>query len=324
MTVAGVDTVGWVSIEERLAAAAGALREYRAAHAQLADVRSEIGASREYAENLGEELDEEERDVRRLESLSFARVVSALRRSREEDLDRERAERDAAAYRLREAEYRVSVLDAERERIEHRLGELAGAQREWDAALVAKEAALAERGAPESAELFAIAQERGAVRADQREVAEALDAAAAADAALKVVAAHLSDAKGWSTYDTFFGGKSVSSVLKHDKIEAAQRAATSADARLAVLARELRDVGAGGPVAPALRIGSLTSFADIFFDNIFSDWAVDDRIVRAQKSVAQARQAVRQVAQRLTDRERELTASAARFAQRRVDLLHSA
>jgi hypothetical protein len=322
--LAGADTVAGVSIEERLAAAAAALLEYRAAQAQLADVHTEIAAAREYAANLAEELDEEERDVQRLESLSFTRVLSALRRSREDDLDRERAERDAARCRLGEAEYCVSVLDGERERIEHRLSELASAQQEWNAALAAKEAALAERGAPQSAELFGIAQERGEVRAAQREVLEALDAAVAAEAALTAVAAHLREANGWSIYDTFLGGKGLSSALKYDKIDAAQRAATAASTRLAVLARELRDVGAGGPVAPTLKIGTLTSLADIFFDNIFTDWAVDTRIVRAQESVAQSRKAVGVVTQRLRGRERELTARAARLAQRRVDVIHTA
>jgi DNA repair exonuclease SbcCD ATPase subunit len=311
-----------VTIEERLAAAAAAVRERNAVDSQLADVRRRIDAARDQVAGLSGQLAEEERDVERLESLSFARVLAALRGSAAEDLDRERAERDAAAYRLREAEYRLTNLFRESRRLDHQRGELAAAHDEWKAALAQKEAYLAERGVPESAEVFGIAQERGEVLAERREVAEAVTAAADAGAALDEVASQLASASSWSTYDTFFGGGAISSAVKHDRIDAAQRAASRAETRLAILARELRDVGAGGPVAPALRIDSITSLADIFFDNIFTDWAVDSRISDAKESVARARRAVREVAARLAAREQRLALRSAELAQRRVDLLH--
>jgi hypothetical protein len=51
-----------------------------------------------------------------------------------------------------------------------------------------------------------------------------------------------------------------------------------------VLRGELADVGVAGPAG--IRVDGLTRFTDIWFDNIFTDLAVRDRIKKARRAVA--------------------------------------
>jgi hypothetical protein len=309
-------------IETRLAAAAAAKRELEIVSAQLRTLDGQLAASDRRIAGIAARLADAERDVRRLEGLSLGRVLAALKGSHAEDVNRERAERAAEAYRLREAEAQREVLRRDRDRLSNRLAGLREASRDWAAALAEKEEYLRQEGGPQAEALLALGEERGRLRAEQQHVEEALTAAHDAGRALAEVADLLSSARGWSSYDTFFGGGAMSSAIKHDRMEEAQQAASFAETQLAVLADELRDVWAGPQVVPSLGVDGTTRFVDIWFDNIFTDMAVADRIARAQASTNAAQHAVHEIIGRLRRGSQEITARSENAARRRIELLN--
>src|SRR5262249_41950619 len=154
------------------------------------------------------------------------------------------------------------------------------------AALDAKERYLRQSADPRGGDLLRLAQERGRLAGELRETTEALQAAQAALDALAQVTDRLGSAENWSTYDTWFGGGAIASSVKHSRLDEAANAAAAADRRLAVLRTELAVVGDPGLTAPQLAIGGGTRFADVWFDNIFTDLAVGERIRQAQQNVA--------------------------------------
>jgi hypothetical protein len=174
-----------------------------------------------------------------------------------------------------------------------RCHELADAQQQLDAALAEKEHYLRGREDPVGRQVLQLAQQRGAVLDEQREVREALAAAEEAAGALAVTGQALTSAAGWSAYDTFFGGGLISSAVKHSRLDEAAYAATEADRRLAVLRSELADVEVDAVALPGIRLGSGTRFLDICFDNIITDFAVRNRIADSRYGVEGARQAPR-------------------------------
>jgi hypothetical protein len=174
---------------------------------------------------------------------------------------------------------------------------------------------------PRSAGLTELATQQGVLDAEVREVAEAIVAAAAAERALRQVAESLGSAGSWSTYDTWFGGGAISSVVKHDRLDQAQRAASRAEEALAALRRELADVGGGGAVVPSLGIDGLTRFLDIWLDNIFTDLSVSSRIKDAKATTTAAQRAVTAVQRSLLDRRTDLRARADDLSRRRTELL---
>jgi hypothetical protein len=113
----------------------------------------------------------------------------------------------------------------------------------------------------------------------------------------------LSSAANWSTYDTFLGGGMIGSAIKHSRLDEAAQAAARADACLLTLRTELADVAGIEATAPRLTTDGLTRFVDIWFDNIFTDLAVRERISQAQQSVEQSSYIVAQLNRRLAERE---------------------
>jgi hypothetical protein len=88
-----------------------------------------------------------------------------------------------------------------------------------------------------------------------------------------------------------------------------------------VLRTELADVDGMALTAPQLAMDGLTRFVDIWFDNIFTDLAVRDRIKQAQQNVARSMRLVGEVRGRLEERATQARSRLATIETERHDLL---
>ena len=295
-------------IEQRLTAAAQAAREYvlcRQQHGQQS-VREKAAAAD--LEAARQEYAGEEKDVERLEHLSLTRVLASLHGSRDDALAREKAEAEAARYKIAQAQQRLDSARAELESLQKRLVQMAGVPEAYTDALAAKEQYLTHSADPRGAQLLALADERGRMVAELNELYRARDDAGAAVHALGEVQDRLGTAANWSTFDTYFDHGMIANAIKHDRIDQAAAAARSADQRLAALRTDLADLGGSEPTAPRLEISAGFKFADIFFNNIFTDLAVGHQIRDAQDTVDRSTQQVRALADRLSGQISAVTA----------------
>ena len=117
--------------------------------------------------------------------------------------------------------------------------------------------------------------------ADTREVDEAIRAGERALDSLREAKAKLNSARNWGIYD-ILGGGVISSMVKHSKMSSANEWVAQANHDLKRFAKELRDVDEDGLYVQA---GSLASTLDIFFDNVFSDFIVQNRINEARAEI---------------------------------------
>jgi len=263
----------------------------------------------------------EQKDVERLESVSLTRVLASLAGSRDERLARERAEADAARYRVADAQARLDAVRREHQAARERLDQLASAPDAYAAVIDEKERYLTTSGDPRGVSLLKLAAERGRLTADLKETGEAITAAVAARDALSLAQDRLGSASSWSTYDTWFGGGMIASSIKHDRMDEAAQVAAAADQRLAVLRTELADVGDPGLTAPQLTVSGGTRFADVWFDNFFTDLAVADRIRQAQRQVAESVQVVERLQAGLISRAADTKARLSAIETERERLL---
>ncbi len=263
--------------------------------------------------------DSEQKDVDRLEGVSLTRVLVAMRGSREDALARERAEAESARYRWMVARDRLAALTAELAAVDERRAGLDDVPARFEAVLTEKEAWIRTHGGVAAPALWQLAAERGRLEAEMRELDEAARAAVAARRALADTQRHLEAAGDWSAYDTFLGGGLIVSSFKHGRLDRADRAAAQADRALAVLRGELADVGVAGP--GGTRVDGLTRFTDIWFDNIFTDLAVRDRIKKARRAVAASLASVIAVQGALKHRAGDGRVRLAEIARTRHDLL---
>jgi len=297
--------------EQRLTAAAQAQREYELCGqrcADLADRRQAIAADLAAGKD---QAAQEAKDVERLEHISLTSMLKSLHGARDDALARERTQAEAARYRVAAAQTQLDAIDSELTAEQTRREQLAGAPQAYADALTDKEQHLTQGADPRRAELLQLADERGRLTAEVDEITRAQQGAQAADHALAEVRDRLGTAASWATYDTFFRGGIISNSIKHDRMDDAAQAAAEADNRLSALRTELTDLAEIEPTAPKLEVGSGLKFADIFFNNIFTDLAIDSQIRQAQDNVDTATRLVADAQGRLAS---QLAAAQSRLA----------
>lgn len=95
----------------------------------------------------------------------------------------------------------------------------------------------------------------------------------------------LKSAGNWGLLD-MFGGGFISTLVKHSKINDAEKYLQQAKDDLKHFQRELMDV----ENVPDLHIqtGDFLTFADFFFDGFIADWLVQSKISEAKKQIENA------------------------------------
>ena len=260
-------------------------RDDLAERTRLLDLLRDEDVALEHARRLHQQLldalTREELDVERLEGVSAARVWSAIRGSRQQDLDRERSEAGAAAEAV---DRQALVVEQLRERVaglSRRAAQLEDADAEYVSAL---------EGVAGSGGMVADLHVREAVGElnrlrELREVEQAQVAGRSALQGLLAAQQTIDNADAWSSWDTFGGGGMLSSAIKHERLDEARQRLQLAAEGLDRFTRELDDLSLPGVQLP--EFSGLTRGLDIWWDNVFTDLAVRDEIKRCKRSLEQ-------------------------------------
>jgi len=95
----------------------------------------------------------------------------------------------------------------------------------------------------------------------------------------------ISTASDWGLYDTLCGGGCLSSLIKQGNMDDANREMVLANKSIEKLKEEIKDV----ENVDTIEVSELLSFMDAFFDNIFSDIMVQNKIAVAERNCRKAR-----------------------------------
>jgi hypothetical protein len=139
-----------------------------------------------------------------------------------------------------------------------------------------------------------------------REIREAQEASEAALTSHGEAQRAVDSAQSWGTYDTWFGGGLFSSLVKHDRIDDAEGYMRAVDAALDRLRRELADIRMEGAALGGVGVSDLNRTLDVWFDNFFSDMAVQSRLNDADHRLDTIGEALVSVRRALHDRQLEL------------------
>lgn len=118
-----------------------------------------------------------------------------------------------------------------------------------------------------------------------KEKREAIEAGERALNSLRCAQRELDSARNWGFFD-MFGGRGISTFVKHSKMNNAQQYMERAKYDLQAFSRELRDVS--GYMNLDFNTGDFLSFADYFFDNFLVDLMVQNRINNAKRQIDEA------------------------------------
>lgn len=283
-----------------------ALRQQVARQAQLRSrersLQSQLPALEAREAELSAARSKEQTDVDKLEGGSLKAYFLRFTGGLEDRLDQERAEAAQAAVRHDMARRELASVRADLDSARAELASLAGCEEQYRAALEEKARQLQDAGGPTGERLRALEARTAVLTGQQRELREALEAGRNARAAADGILSSLNSAEGWGTWD-LLGGGLLADLAKHDHLDDAQRQVETLQVQLRRFRTELADVEIRADMQ--VKIEGFLKFADFFFDGLFADWAVLDRIHDAQGQVRQTRDQIDGVLARLEAMEQD-------------------
>jgi hypothetical protein len=218
--------------------------------------------------------------------------------ARDEARAAEAAATDAVADARQKLQHRETARDNARARVSTALAAATALPAMREARRLAD---LTEAGDPLVAQVEALDADLARVEALLTELTEADDALARAAEAVREASRRLASAKSWGTYDTWFGGDLISSMVKHDRIDESNDSLRDVSSALATARRELADVDVDLSADP-LVVDSFLKTTDIWFDNFFSDISVQGRITDHIGSIDRLRARLGELRTRVADR----------------------
>ena len=240
----------------------------------------------------------EQEDVEKLEGKSLANYFYQVIGKLDDKLTEERRQAAAARVKLDAAERELAAVDCEIQEIQSQLSELYGCEHDYAAALQKKRAEIKESGTPAGAEILELEEKIAFLESQKREIREAQSAGRNALRAADEVLSELKSAQDWNTWDIWGGGGIITHMAKHGHLDDAQANVMALQGMLRKFKTELADINIQANMQ--VNVDGFLRFADYFFDGLFADWAVGDRISESQSSVMSVRYKIEQAMNKLT------------------------
>ncbi|WJY26318.1 hypothetical protein [Sporosarcina trichiuri] len=289
------------TMQERQMALTMKRNEYARVCRRLDDAQTRLSAAVAENRQLERALTKEQKDVMDLGKFSFLNKLKEWTGSLDTRMEKEIAEAAAAEVAYNESvkhvedlEYEVSVLKKTAADPDY-----AYLDEEWAAFIEEKELWIRMNDETSQATLQKIADDRVRIRSMMREVDEAFEAGEKAERALDRAIDKLSNAEGLSMWDTFLGGGLLVSALKYSEVNSSDDLVHQAQRALRHYETELMDVQEAATASFQVNRNDIFTFTDLFFDNIFSDFAVHSRITEGKQKLNGVLQDVRRVQSRL-------------------------
>lgn len=262
-------------------------------HAELLAQKSEL---LDRVCKLKESSLKEQADVEKLEGGSLKAFFYNVIGKMDEKLTKEREEAYAAAVKFDAAAKELQSVEEDLEKTEKELETLLGCEAEYEELLAKKKEAMKNSGHWAMEKVFEFEQRITYLNNQERELEEALAAGLEAEEIVEDVLDSLGSAESWGTFD-ILGGGIIADALKYSNLDEAQTLIEDLQDQLRRFKTELADVTIDSELN--VQVDGFLQFADYFFDNLFTDWAVMDKIHNSQLQVENTKDQIQSVMDKL-------------------------
>ena len=261
----------------------------------------------------------EQEDVEKLEGRSLANYFFQVVGKLDEKLDQERKEAYAAKVKLDVAERELAGIESDISEIQGQLNEIRVAEAQYKDELERKRATLRASGTTTADQIIEIEQRIAATEAQKREIKEAISAGYSARGTADRILSELDSADGWNTWDMFGGGGIITHMAKHSHLDSAQDLVSELQSKLRRFKTELADIQITANMQ--VNVDGFLRFADYFFDGLFADWAVGDRINQSMNSVSSTKSQISRTLDKLSSMEKAADSEISRLKLQLEDLV---
>ena len=235
---------------------------------------------REKCDYLNEIRYMEQKDVDNLENGGLAGWVLDLFGKREQQLEKERRQAYAAKMKYDAAKYELDALEREIDSYTREMYALENCEKELQALIDANAASIGRYTDEENT--LSLNTHLALLKARKTEMEEAVSVGRKAVASADKILEYLDKADNWSTAD-FFLDSFLVDMAKHDNLDKATAEINNLQALLGKFRSELADVTIDRNIS--IQIDSFTTFADFFWDGIFSNMEVQRKITDSTRQI---------------------------------------
>lgn len=243
----------------------------------------------------------EQKDVERLEGRSLSNYFYQNVGKLDEKITLERKQAAAAKVKLDAAERELAAVDGQLHQIEIQLSDLYGCEDAYAAALEKKYAEIKMSGSVTGENILKIEQRITQFESQIEEIREAEAVGRSALETVDKVLSKLDTADGWNTWDIFGGDGIITHMAKYGNLDDAQNLVELLQEQLRKFKTELADINIQAHIQ--VRVDDFLQFADYFFDGLFADWAVGDRINESRSAVQSVKRQIERAMEQLSGME---------------------
>lgn len=274
-------------IQTQIFATIEKLESLRSIHRHFEETKSQLESYEDQLSKMNFQLDKELKDIRDLEGISIKGIFHKVLGSKEEEVEKERQEYLELSLKHQEfvkeielLEYELSVLEKKISNISILEDRLENLKKEREVEIMQSSSELR----PILVEIYAKMDE---VKRQKSELTEAYRAGENVRQSITMIVNYLNEASKWGEWDREWDRMSKPNYYdskKYSSIDRAVNEAYKSRQLLALFARELKDVGINlGNIN--LEIGNFDGFMDRLFDNLITDWVVQNKINHALNNV---------------------------------------
>ena len=261
-------------------------RSLEKANEHVKKVKYEIDKS--YAEllTLEKQLDKEYKDYEKLEGKSLKGFFYNVLGSKEDQLEKERQEYLQLSLRYDETKESIKLQEFELKVLQKKVDQYQDSFRRLNTLKKKREAYLLRTNTADGVKLRKIIDQMDAATRLSTDIDEALKVGNDLIVLLNNMIKLLRNARNWGRWDMHGGSNRQYKYHKHSNIDRAKKVAYQIQTMMAAFEREVRDVY---PDFQGLQtnfdLDRFNGFTDLFFDNLISDWIVQQKIVNSLNNV---------------------------------------
>lgn len=260
----------------------------------LDDLNGQLKAEYANLDRLEKKLTKEFKDIERLEKLSIKGLFHSVLGSKVEQMEKERQEYLQASLKFDEAKKTVELLEFERKVLEDKLKGLQQLEGKFKQLMKQREEELVQSNSQEGQQILDLV-----LKIDEN-IARSHNLTALFNEGVKILDLlnrminHLSRARNWGQWD-MYGDRRGAVHFKHSAIDNAKNLAFHAKNLLRRYEYELQLLFGSQNFNLNIHMNDFSRFTDIFFDNLISDWIIQQKISNALSNVKSVSDKVKRV-----------------------------
>ncbi len=249
---------------------------------------------------LSKLLDKEEKDLEKLERAGIRSLFYKILGDKEKQIEKERQEYLQSALKYNELNKSVELIEYEMALLEKKLPRITAAEQQYEQLIVLREKELLSSDSDAGRELLVFSKKLDTRHIELKDIDEAIVAGKEALRQVRALERQLKKARGWGQWDTYGSGLGAG-WLKHQAVDRARDMLHRVRHVLLNFQKELNDVYEGAYIDINLRMDKFDRFVDIFFDNLITDWIVQQKINKALDNVKNTKGKVKYALKKLKE-----------------------